>query len=175
MEKTKEEQGDSLPVPNEGQVKKQKHLQVVLRHVKLVQDTAQLLAERLFESGSDELARVLIANSFCHDNSKFFGIEWEYLLSNGEAKKESLELAIHQHQATNQHHPEFWGGIEQMPRVCVAEMVCDWFARSTEFGTDLRIWVKEAALKKYGITSRHKVYQWIKEFLDMILEKPFSS
>jgi hypothetical protein len=44
--------------------------------------------------------RLLIARVFVHDATKF--------------------------RETNQHHPEYWGGLHRMPDIAVAEMVCDW-------------------------------------------------
>ena len=57
-------------------------------------------------------------------------------------------MGIRHHAETNPHHPEYWHGIENMPKVYIAEMVCDWYARSNEFGSDLREWVKDKATKK---------------------------
>jgi hypothetical protein len=35
-------------------------------------------------------------------------------------------------------------------------------------------YVKEQAIPRYDISPQGKVYKWIKEFLDMLLEKPFT-
>jgi len=150
----------------------QKYLRSVLRHIGLVQDACKLLGEKFIEKGEVDFGRILIANGFKHDNSKLYGIEWEYL--NTESDPEKLRLAHHQHVTTNPHHPEYWGGVEQMPRICVAEMVCDLFARSTEFGTDLREWIKTEFVKKHSLSPNGKCYRAIKEFVDMLLDKPFS-
>src|SRR5450755_1045681 len=80
-----------------------------------------------------------------HDASKFHGIEWEYLHKTGEVPADRLQLAVEHHRRTNEHHPEYWGGIDNMPEIFVAEMVCDWYARSQEFGTDLRVWIRGQA------------------------------
>jgi len=115
-----------------------KRLKNILRHIKLVQDAAQILGDRLIEKGKSDIAKMLIANSFIHDNSKFYGIEWEYLTNDDDVSKDKLEIAISHHVSINPHHPEYWGGVENMPIVFIAEMVCDLYARSIEFGTDLR-------------------------------------
>jgi len=150
---------------------RRKHLSALIRHIKLVQDAAQLLSERLIDSGDPDFAIILIANSLNHDRSKFHGIEWDHLIR--DETPELLKKALHQHYCTNEHHPEFWGDITDMPRIYIAEMVCDIYARSAEQGTDLRQWIKDVALSKYKITVQSKVYKTIKEFIDLLLEENF--
>jgi hypothetical protein len=155
--------------------KQEKRLTRLLRHIHLVQEGCQVIADKLTEEGEEDFARRLIANSMIHDNSKFHGIEWEYL--HEEVKEENSEvfkLALSHHISTNPHHPEYWpSGITEMPRLFLCEMVADWHARSAEFGTDLREWIKEKACKKYEISCNCKVYKQIKDFLDLLLERSF--
>lgn len=150
-----------------------KKLESRVRHIQNVQKSARLLADRLAEKGEFDLARRLVQRSLCHDSSKFEGIEWEFLdiPSSDKKNQESLRLAIHQHQQSNDHHPEFFsGGIADMSRVQIAEMVCDWKARSEEFGSSLLDWIREDACERYGFTTRTRVYQRIKFFLDLLLD-----
>lgn len=151
-----------------------KRLDIILRHIKHVQDNCIVLGEKLIGLGEIDLGRGLIKNGQIHDNSKLSGIEWEYL--HGDVKETDpihFKLAATQHVTTNFHHPEFWIDINEMPRIYVAELVCDWSARSSEFGNDIREWTKECATKKYKFTCNGKVYKEIKEFTDLLLEKPF--
>ena len=144
----------------------------LIRHISKVQEACLLLGKKLIDKGEVECGINLIALGQIHDNSKWRGIEWDYLVSgdfNGEAK-----LAARHHAETQPHHPEFWKSIDLMPRVYVAEMCCDWLARANEFGTDVWEYVKEKAVPRYGISERGKTYKWIKEFLDMLLEKRFA-
>jgi hypothetical protein len=60
-----------------------------------------------------------------------------------------------------------------MSRVAKGEMICDWHARSSEFGTDLRDWVKTKAVKKYKMNHSGKTYKEIKELLDLLLDRKF--
>ena len=150
----------------------EKYLSTVIRHIKLIQDACHKLGMRLIENGEADFGKLLIANSFIHDNSKFYGIEWEYL--NNDATKEQLALAHKQHVTTNPHHPEYWGDVNSMPRIYVAEMICDWKARSDEFGSDLKDWIKNSAFERYGIPKSGKIAKQIKEFLNLLLEKPFN-
>jgi len=156
---------------SEKELSHNQRLQSVIRHIKIVQDACQKLGLSLIDKGEKEFGRNLIANSMIHDNSKFFGIEWD-CLHPGKDKKE-LEMALRQHVTTNKHHPEYWGGVEKMPEIFLAEMVCDWYARSVEFGTDLREWIKNTAYERFEIPPKGKLSKKIKEFLDLLLEKPF--
>ena len=148
-------------------------LDKLIRHMENVREACTLLGKKLIDRGEIELGIRLIAEGFKHDQSKFTGIEWDYLIIgnfNGEAK-----LAATHHNHTNKHHPEFWNNdINQMPRIYVGEMVCDWYARSTEFGENVWDYVKGKAMERYHISPQGKVYKWIKEFLDLLLEKPFT-
>jgi hypothetical protein len=135
----------------------------------------------MIDRGEKSLGLELISNGYVHDHSKFSGIEWLYL--NEESKETCPELfsaALHQHQSTNPHHPEYWqvdddiaSGIKQMPRLYIAEMVCDWKARSNEFGTDLRGWIKEKAAKKWLFTFQSSEYKQIKDIVDLLLDSEF--
>ena len=146
-------------------------MKALLRHIKLVQDGCLLLAEKLIEQGRANLGRVLIAQSMMHDNSKFFGIEWDYM---GEGSEPGdLKLAVRQHVQTNSHHPEYWGGFENLPELAVAELVCDLYARSQEFGTDLRDYIRETFMPRYEVSTSGKNYKRMKTFLEMLLNKPF--
>jgi len=153
------------------------HLDSVLRHIKLVQEATQLLGKRLIECDEQQFGLALIANGLRHDQSKLQGIEWDFLVrvSNDDDKaKEYLQIAWRQHVETNPHHPEFWpDGIHHMPRIYIAEMVCDCFARSQELGTDFRRWIKDDASNKYGFSLNGKVYKQMKYFVDLLLEPEF--
>ena len=165
--KTNGKSNDSQEMPKA----QYKHFQSLRRHISLVIDAAQILGERLIEEGDIDLGRILVANSFLHDNSKFYGIEWRDLQRDEEVEK--VKNAVLQHTETNHHHPEFWGDMNNMPSVFLAEMVCDWWARSSEMGTDLRLWIKGSALSKYDISPQGKAYKQIKRFVDLLLDKPF--
>jgi hypothetical protein len=152
-----------------------KHLKFVVRHIDNVRASCRLLGERLIDVGEYNLGLQLIANGQIHDCSKLHGIEWLYLRPEFfEGENSTLAgVAIQQHINTNFHHPECWYGIENMPRIYVAEMVIDWSARSNEFGNDLRDWIKDKATKKYKMTVQSKVYKEIKGFVDILLDPKF--
>jgi hypothetical protein len=148
-------------------------LKAVVRHITHVQQSCTLLGERLILAG-DRMGHKLIANGFIHDNSKFHGIEWLYLHDDvKDFEPQMFMAALTQHVRNNMHHPEYWDGIENMPSLYMAEMVCDWHARSSEFGTDLRSFIKDVATKKFDFKVSGKVYKEIKKFVDMLLDTAF--
>jgi len=151
----------------------EKHLDNLLRHKELVKDAAILLGKRLMEAGKSELGRQIIVRGYSHDSSKFRGVEWEYLHAGNDVPKDELSRAIAQHQCFNEHHPEFWGGMEYMDQVSIGELCCDWYARAQEFGTNLREWIKTAANGRFHIESCHKQKEWMDEFINILLEDAF--
>ncbi len=152
-----------------------KKVDALYRHIEEVQRNCRLLGERLIEQGKEALGVQLIANGLVHDASKFRGIEFDFLSIEAQTPedKNNLLLAIRQHNRSNAHHPEFWNGIKNMSSVYIAEMVCDWRARSSEFGSALQPWIDEQATKKFGFTKRDKIYKEIKSYTNLLLERPF--
>lgn len=144
-------------------------IEAVLSHIQNVQRNCYKLGLKLIKNGEIELGRILIANGQIHDNSKFKGIEFEHLFNGSPI----LSDVVKHHSSTNPHHPEFWGKIQSVPEVYLAEMVCDCAARSSEFGSDLRKWFEETATKKYEFSMDDEVGKKITKFADMLLEKPF--
>lgn len=153
----------------------QKRLDVLCGHIDNVRRNCYKLGKRLIERGDIRLGRQLIANGYIHDNSKFYGIEWEHLHTDrmGGEHDALLTAAITNHVNTNLHHPEYWHGIHNMPTLYIAELVCDWAARSSEFGNDLREWIKDHATKKFNMTVQSKVYKEIKDLVDILLDPKF--
>ena len=88
--------------------------------------------------------------------------------------KVKLKLAIHHHRTTNPHHVEYWSrGIEEMPRVYLAELICDLKSRSEEFGTDLRKYVDDMCNTKWNISKTNRVYLDITDFINLLCPPPF--
>lgn len=147
----------------------------IWRHIEDVQKNCFIIAENLIENGEGELARQLLTNSLVHDQSKFRGIEWEYMNpdDDSDAAVDNLRLAVHQHNTTNPHHPEYWNGIQNMPDVYLAEMVADWKSRSSDFGTSLQSWIDNQAAVRFHYNKKQLVYKKIMRFTKLLLEKPF--
>jgi len=147
----------------------------LIRHITLVRNACVLLGRRLMARGESGFGLQLIARGHIHDQSKFSGIEWQYLHAGPDTPKMELGLAIRQHTAVNTHHPEFHpGGVEGMPELDLAEMLCDWYGRSQEFGTDLRQWIRETAMPKYGIKPDSPAHKKIMSYVKVLLEDSFS-
>ena len=149
------------------------YLDSLIRHIGLVRDACVRLGKRLTAEGRPHLGRLVIARGFVHDASKFYGIEWEYLTTGQDVPDTVRELAISHHRQTNDHHPEYWGGFHNMPEICVAEMACDLYARSQEFGTDLRQWIRDKAVPRYHIDPECEQMRWLEGFVETLVGKPF--
>lgn len=149
------------------------HVDNLLRHIRLVQQNCELLAERMIDEGRMEFARILLANSQIHDASKWHGVEWLYLHQGTDVPRDKVDMAVCQHQKTNMHHPEYWGGLANMPEIYIAEMVCDWYARSQEFGKDLREWIKTVAAERFSFQLAPKQAEQIHTFVEMLLQDTF--
>ena len=150
-------------------MEKYEKVEAVLSHIQNVQRNCYKLGLKLIKSGQFELGRNLIANGQMHDNSKFKGVEFEELFSDSNI----LESAVRHHNSTNPHHPQYWGGIKNMPDVFIAEMACDLTARSQEFGTDVRQWIVSEATVRYSFNMEDEVAKKLNYYIDMLLEKPF--
>ena len=143
------------------------------RHMDYVRLNCEIIGRKLMAQSKVKEGLSLIANGYTHDNSKLFGIEWDFMDPTCEDHK-GLELAVDQHRRTNPHHPEYWAGIENMPDLYLAEMVADWKARSTEFGKCLMTWIGEDATKRYKFKEFDDTWNRIVVFVDMVCDKPLS-
>jgi hypothetical protein len=148
---------------------KKEKLICLIRHIEEVQKNCRILAEKLIEMGEFELAKDIIAHSFLHDQSKFYGLEWVHLTKPDE-DDELVPLVVHDHTIRNLHHPESWGGIKNMPPTFLAECVCDWKARSTELGKDFKDWIETVAFKRWKFSRKDKVYREIMRYVNLLLE-----
>lgn len=144
-------------------------IEAILEHIQNVQRNCYKLGLKLIKKGEVEFGRQLIANGQIHDNSKFTGVEFKHLFYGDALLKDIVE----HHSSTNQHHPEYWHKIQQMPDIYLAELVCDCASRSAEFGTDIRKWMTEVATKKYGFDINDRVGTTIMKYLDELLSPAF--
>lgn len=152
-------------------INQRKRIEEHLTHLNDFRSAAVKLSMALFENGQANLARILLANAQLHDQSKFYGVEWDVLVLGN--RQDLLKTAVEQHNRSNAHHPEYWGKIQDMDDVHVGEMCCDWKARSGKFGTSLEDWIHNEAMERYGFTKEDQVYEKIMRFIGMILDKPF--
>lgn len=149
-------------------------VEALLAHLRNVENACERLGKKLMLQGELEFGKILIANSRIHDYSKWYGIEWNFLTREAAEKNPDMfKAALVQHQSVNDHHPEYWGGVNDMPRIKIAEMVCDWYARSVEMGTDLRDFFQNVACKKYGMSKQGKKYKEVRDFMELLLDAQF--
>lgn len=128
-------------------------------HKKIVMDNCLLLAKHFANNGEVDFAIELLKRGANHDNSKFNCTEFKSLsrilkskdcftdasvsLSNEEKQ------AIAYHWKHNRHHPEYFDDISEMTRLDIAEMVCDWFARSLQYKTDFIPFIEERQKNRF--------------------------
>lgn len=150
-----------------------KHLADVQRHIQNVRDNCDLLGQRLIERGEPDTGLYLIGQGLIHDVSKITcAIEFKYLRP-AFFGTDQFRLAFQNHVGLNPHHPEAWQGIDDMPRRYQAEMVCDWKARSSEFGNDLMEWIKTRATEKFEFSPQSRVYKEIKDLVEIVCDRAF--
>lgn len=113
-------------------------------HIQRVRDNIYLWQDK-----HTEFFEELSTRALDHDKGKFFEPEltpyiwltWENhcLINNislklDETIKYSIAHAISHHITKNRHHPEFYSNPDNMTKVDLIEMVCDWKAISQEMG-----------------------------------------
>jgi hypothetical protein len=153
----------------------------IIRHIKNVQDNCLLLGQRLIERGEINLGKMLIAQGLQHDNSKFFGTEWDNMnivpINSVDVDPVKLKrnLSVNHHRQTNSHHPEYWPhGIKEMPDIFLLECICDWKSRSEEFGNSLHDWIDSDATERFGFKKDGGIYNKIMKYVDLLCQTPFS-
>lgn len=147
-------------------------------HKKLVLEKCQLLAKHLILNGDVETGIMLLRRGAVHDNSKFSGKEFRQLASiitertkkcftdastvMTDKEKEAIEL----HWSNNRHHPEYYSNLKDMTKIDILEMVCDWAARSEQYGTNLIEFVAERQRNRFNFSS--EMYQEVLEYCYLI-------
>jgi len=147
-------------------------LSSIIRHIKLVEDNCNIISKKMMNI-NPSFAIQIAKRGRMHDLSKFDSLEFEHLWP----EQKCFQVALVHHRSNNSHHPEFYkNGIYGMDELDFAEMVCDCFARSQEFGTDVRIWFfdEDKAPKKYGYLDDDYIYKKLEMYLNMLLNKPFN-
>lgn len=149
------------------------HLDNLMQHINRVRENCLILGKKFIAQGKTEFGVSLIKRGYGHDLSKFEGIEWRFLHMGSDVPKDKLELAILQHTLTNDHHPEYFNGINEMHSLALAEMVCDWAARSAEFGTGVKDWIRGTAVERYKIDINGETFEEIMMYVNMLTESHF--
>ena len=82
-----------------------------------------------------------------------------------EYKRQAIEL----HWKNNRHHPEFFSDPENMSKLDILEMICDWHSRSVQYGTDLREFVKIRQENRFQFPENMIKTIWF--YIDVILRE----
>lgn len=136
-----------------------------IRHKKIVLDNCLLMSKYLMNKGKIELGTQLLKRGCEHDNSKFDSDEFRRLSqilksrkcftdANSQLSTEERK-AIEYHWKHNRHHPEYFENpSEEMTELDIIEMVCDWFARSLQYGTEFIPFVKERQSNRFNFSTK---------------------
>lgn len=126
---------------------KYEELEDVIKHKQYVLQACWKMSRYLFSTGKEDLGLELLKRATIHDNSKLEDEELEALSKISEDKsslKDANEKltdfkkkAIELHWKNNRHHPEFFSDVKNMSELDILEMVCDWYARSIQYNTNL--------------------------------------
>jgi hypothetical protein len=153
-------------------------LEDIYSHKKLVFDTCYILSKKLIEGGQDELGLELMKRAFLHDFSKleddeFYGMaafanDKDALKDPKKKVSSDKQLAINLHWDRNEHHPEYWTDINQMTDLDIMELVCDWYARSLQFGTDFLEFLEQRQKDRFHFPQ--DIYDKIKKYYYKLTE-----
>lgn len=132
----------------------EKMFQDTFIHKKYVKVACKKLSDYLENIGAKEHAKKLMEKAVSHDISKIscddelralsMIINDKTTLKDSKCSLSKLkEDSIHLHWKHNRHHPEFFETPEDMERIDMMEMVCDWYARSLQYGTNFLEFVKD--------------------------------
>ena len=150
-------------------------------HISLVKHFADILADYLESKGESEKddANLLRIDASMHDASKFSESEKDgYIWINAyynlgidypsKKEKKLADKAWEHHQKFNNHHPEFWGNCNRMPKYIVAHMIADW--KSMEYinpdSMKLFDFWNQVGKVKYKWDIDH-IY-WIEDFINVL-------
>lgn len=172
---------------------KLEQLDDIMNHVGFVIQAGHKLSRKLMIAGEEDKAVSLLQRILVHDFSKslvdeFYGMA---KFSNDTAALKDPNVkhasdgkmeAIKLHWSRNDHHPEFWTTVmpntlthsepieisSEMLELSIAEMCCDWYARSIQFKTDVMEFYKIKSKDRWKFTEEHD--KLIVKFLSMLQE-----
>lgn len=152
----------------------QTKVDAIIRHKEYVKNACLYLSKKLIKQGRHDIGIKLVELAYIHDISKFHDIEFFYLNNTTKnTKPEMFDLAHQEHVRDNMHHPEYWSGFANMPEIYIAELACDFLARSQEFGSDVIEWINKIAVEKYEINKEGSQYKWLMFYINLLLEDSF--
>ena len=149
------------------------HLDDIVTHLTTFHQCAVKMAKGLMAADRKPLALLLLKRAYRHDTDKFNRKTFEVLRRGANEHPEFDEVRL-AHATKNPHHPEYHNSIHDMDELDVAEMVCDWAARSGEFKTGLQDYIDDEATKRYGFTKKDEIYKLIMYFKSFVCDGGFT-
>ena len=129
-------------------------------HKSYVVKSCEKLAQYLEKEGAINHAKMLRERAKIHDDSKISCEDELHALSRiindqttmHDATKQLSPIkkdAIKLHWKHNSHHPEHFKSPEDMEKIDILEMCCDWHARSCQKGTNFMEYVQTAQKERF--------------------------
>ena len=144
----------------------------IITHKIYVLQICQKVFKYLCDNNQSQVGIDLLKRAATHDNSKFSESEFERMASilktdecfkNAKYKlsKEERDI-IRLHWKNNRHHPEHFNDINQMSDLDIWEMVCDWYARSLQYGTNFLEFVSTRQKNRFDFPEQQfeKIYKY---------------
>lgn len=158
------------------------HLRDTIEHKKHFLDSAWIMARHLIEEHKDKLALNLLRRALVHDNSKLNDAEIrnfveldvedktcdkDWKIPPTDVLEDKAKELIRLHWENNKHHPEHYSSYDKMSELDILEMVCDWHARSIQFGTDLMEFLTFQQEHRFHFSD--KLYRKIKNYCEILI------
>lgn len=152
-------------------------------HIGRVQKFGNIIAEKFYPVYGKEFSNNLIAACEQHDASKFSADERAgqalicYHYANNLRPSEDdmviMNDAWMHHKSVNDHHPEFFEDIHEMPLLALAHMAADWAAMTDELGGSLLEWYDKTVPAKYDFAYEQvkPLYEFISHCNSIIAKK----
>ena len=151
-----------------------------LIHKSYVIKSCEILAQYLEKQGAKNHAEALRQRAIIHDNSKINDADELSALSRIINDKSSLvdasaqlssikQDAIKLHWKHNLHHPEYHSSIEDMSRLDIMEMCCDWHARSSQYHTNFLEFVETRQKDRFHFPDW--MYEEVKHYCMILANK----
>lgn len=147
-------------------------------HKSYVKKSCKKLADYLISQNMDYHAKLLLERAEVHDNSKIMNFDELQALSTiindksclKDAKKALSQIktdALKLHWKHNDHHPEHYKNVADMPKDAIMEMCCDWHARSVQYKTDLMEFLETRQKQRFHFPEY--MYLEIKHYCEILL------
>lgn len=150
-------------------------------HKNLFMQSALKMYNYLCSQGRQVLGLKLMRRAMVHDNSKMDRIELRNLSKFGDSEGDGSSMGnaektlskqqmalIKRHWKNNPHHPEYYKDYSKMTELDIVEMVCDWHARSVQFGNDLIEFVKTRQENRFHF--ENKQFKKIMRYCEVLVQ-----